>query len=180
MPNWVYNIIKVYCKDDDNSKVVDFLKQHINEYGIFDFNTVVPEPETQSECPDKYNFNKQKGRYSKDKTTLENPPEREWFNWYDWRVDNWGTKWNSGEEQCIDYDKVMEKCSVFNPVKIQFSTAWSSPFLVFKKLYEMHPELSIHVIYYSSENGEYGELYSWNDKINHIRWELDNYSESYL
>lgn len=51
------------------------------------------------------------------------PPEKltdEKGSWYQWRVDNWGTKWDLDEESVFhEYDK--------NKYSFLFNTAWSPP-----------------------------------------------------
>ena len=42
--------------------------------------------------------------------------------WYDWRCNNWGTKWNATNTYIIDDNE------------IEFSTAWSCPVNIFKEL----------------------------------------------
>jgi len=54
-------------------------------------------------------------------------PESEAENWYDWRCENWGTKWNAMEVE-IDYDI------------ISFSTAWSPSSPIIAKLAAIFPE----------------------------------------
>ena len=177
MPNWVYNVVKVM--GNDKEAIVEFLKQHIKD-NLFDFNTIIPEPEDEQSCPREYNFNKNNGRFG-GKGTLESTPDREWFNWYDWRIDNWGTKWNSGGGQYFDYDGIL-KSEGYIEIAIHFQTAWSMPMPVLKKLLEMHPELYVTVEYYSTENGECGGLYVGfdNEGIIHYRWKLDDYFEETL
>lgn len=51
--------------------------------------------------------------------------------WYDWRCDNWGTKWNAYSNERQDEDT------------ISFETAWSNPEPVMLKLSEMYPEVVI-------------------------------------
>lgn len=51
--------------------------------------------------------------------------------WYDWCVENWGTKWNAYENEQIDEDT------------IKFETAWSSPEPVIAKLAKMYPDAVI-------------------------------------
>lgn len=55
--------------------------------------------------------------------------------WYEWRVKNWGTKWNSYDASGIF--KEGEKCTM------SFSTAWSAPIPILKKLSEMLPDVEI-------------------------------------
>lgn len=51
-------------------------------------------------------------------------------SWYDWRIQNWGTKWNA-------YDCVIEE----NCLKL--STAWSEPEPIIKKISEMVPNAKL-------------------------------------
>lgn len=51
--------------------------------------------------------------------------------WYDWCVDNWGTKWNAYENEQQGDDI------------IRFQTAWNAPEKVIIKLSEMYPETEI-------------------------------------
>jgi len=159
MPNYVNNIIEITSKNDDSEDIIKFLKQHYNEEGFFDFNTIIPEPTTEEECPFEYNFNNNASL--KEHRSLEVIDGNDWFNWYDWRLKYWGTKWNAGQEsKCYYYlDKIRENNSYWSPVYIHFSTAWSPPYPIFKKIYELHPELDIEITYHSTENDEYGTYY---------------------
>ena len=75
MPNHICNIVKV---KGDSEEVKNFMEsvakekaQYKNEatgYGTIDFNKVIPEPEYKNNT-----------------------------DWYDWRIQNWGTKWNAYE-----------------------------------------------------------------------------------
>lgn len=51
--------------------------------------------------------------------------------WYDWRYQNWGTKWNSYDNALVSEDT------------IEFNTAWSMPEPIMLKLSEMFPEIRI-------------------------------------
>lgn len=51
--------------------------------------------------------------------------------WYDWSCENWGTKWNSYDNEQVDADTIL------------FSTAWSNPKPIMLKLSEMYPEATI-------------------------------------
>ena len=48
--------------------------------------------------------------------------------WYDWSIENWGTKWNALEGYEIDENT------------ISFNTAWSSPETIFIMLSEKYPD----------------------------------------
>ena len=53
-------------------------------------------------------------------------------SWYDWRIKNWGTKWNAyGYEGGVQFDGK----------SLRFQTAWSPPEPIIAKLAEMYPDL---------------------------------------
>ena len=57
--------------------------------------------------------------------------------WYDWRWDAWGTKWDVPKDD-------IEICDVCNgEIFIEFSTAWSAPYPIYKKLKEMFKDVNI-------------------------------------
>ena len=55
-------------------------------------------------------------------------------DWYDWRIDNWGTKWDIYESYCNRMDA--------NTLVLSFFTAWSPPFPIFDKLTDMGFEVT--------------------------------------
>ena len=53
-------------------------------------------------------------------------------SWYNWRIRNWGTKWNAyGYEGGVQFDGK----------SLRFQTAWSPPEPIIAKLAEMYPDL---------------------------------------
>ena len=67
--------------------------------------------------------------------------------WYEWSLENWGTKWNScGYEKGVDYNT--------EDNKLEFDTAWSAPHPILQKLSEMYPD--IHIKHEWADEG-YGE-----------------------
>lgn len=77
-------------------------------------------------------------------------------NWYDWCVNNWGTKWNAGgdnDAMQVDYDEDVDNQSI---ALFQFDTAWAPPLGVMEKLMETHPELSIECRYSEPGVGFFG------------------------
>jgi hypothetical protein len=77
-------------------------------------------------------------------------------NWYDWCVNNWGTKWNAGgdnDAMQVDYD---EDVGDQGTALFQFDTAWAPPLGVLEKLMDTHPELSIECRYHEPGVGFFG------------------------
>ena len=118
MPNHVTNVISF---SGDKSRISAMLKEIQNdEHGIgsVDFEKILPMPDTV--------YNGSLGIR-----------ERELYgenNWYDWRIGNWGTKWNS-----YGYTEN----TTFQDGKIKFLTAWSAPHPILQKLSEMFPDIKI-------------------------------------
>ena len=75
-----------------------------------------------------------------------------WKDWYDWSIDNWGTKWNSCNTQSPSA-KDIEK-EELTEIEIWTETAWSPATPVYRKLQQMYPELGIEVLY-GDEGGFY-------------------------
>jgi len=75
-------------------------------------------------------------------------------NWYDWRLENWGTKWDVYETQCTRINA--------NTLQLYFYTAWSPPIPVFDKLVDMGFEVNAR---YLDEGwgyiGEYNDGDDW-------------------
>jgi hypothetical protein len=54
--------------------------------------------------------------------------------WYDWRLENWGTKWDVYETQCTRINA--------NTLQLYFYTAWSPPIPIYDKLVDMGFEVN--------------------------------------
>ena len=65
------------------------------------------------------------------KQYVENIKKYNFPQWYDWRVKNWGTKWNVEEDVDIVYDKNIDEYD------ISFQTAWSVPTGIVKRYSEL-------------------------------------------
>jgi hypothetical protein len=74
---------------------------------------------------------------------LQNARKYRYIYWYDWALDNWGTKWNAyGTPDKRDNDNT-----------IFFETAWSSPTTLIKVLSEKYPSVIINLKYASEDSG---------------------------
>ena len=169
MPNYVINNIKI--QSDNNKDLISFLDKHlIND--VFDFNTIIPEPTTEEECPQKYNFN-----FNEQETDLKCPNGLEWFDWYHWRLDHWGVKWNNNTKTFFDYNKILSNKDIIKEISISFDTPWNVPLPLAAELISMHPELNIDWEYYSFENMEAGSIYFFDDSVIHMICQLDRCKE---
>jgi hypothetical protein len=111
MPNWTKNIVKLKGSKQDIQSIKDLILSFAHDSSVgderifFDFNKVIPMPEEYNEGD----------------------------KWYDWRVENWGTKWNSDETEIIK-DTPTE-------LELIFNTAWSHPNKILSKLNDMFPNV---------------------------------------
>ena len=70
------------------------------------------------------------------KTAYQNIKKYGYSTWYDWRVNNWGTKWNAyGYEEDHQYE---------NDNILRFQTAWSAPEPILEKLSKMYPDITFY------------------------------------
>lgn len=88
--------------------------------------------------------------------------------WYDWCVDNWGTKWNSHQFR-LESDG---SCT--------FETAWAHPVPLINALSRQHPQLAFEVCYADEDLGTNAGRYSIkNGKWFDAGWVLDGSREAF-
>lgn len=106
MPNWTTNIVKLEGSERDIQSIKELIFS-VDENGkrFFDFNNVIPMP----------------------------PEYLETDQWYDWRCENWGTKWNSDETFIFN--------ETSTELGLSFNTAWCHPDKVLGKLNDMFPNV---------------------------------------
>jgi hypothetical protein len=128
MPNHIYNILAVQC---DDKRVITKIREllikkgeGVDEQNIFDFNNIIPMPKyiSTDEISYKDDFLKK-------------------FSWFDWRVENWDTKWNSY------YGMVLTDND--DEIAIAFTTAWYPPMNVINKLFSVFDMVSGSLFYVS-------------------------------
>lgn len=128
MPNHVINKIKI--KKLNPAQVDDFVNRYtiVTEDGerIIDFDKIIPEPRLESECPDKYKVNKE--------SHIEISKDRPWFDWFDWHLEYWNTKWNA-------YDGYV--LTDTHSITLVFNTAWSAPTPIYQKLADIGYDIEV-------------------------------------
>ena len=60
--------------------------------------------------------------------------------WYDWRIQNWDTKWDA-------YDVVVTDDSMEDYLEVEFNTAWAPPEAICHKIREDFPDIAISWFY---------------------------------
>ena len=135
MPNHCMNQVTLNCSSKEEALVLK--KQLAGKEGAFDFNTLAPEPP----------------ELLKSRLKIVSAEElRKLFghdNWYDWRIENWGTKWNSYE---CELDNSQVDLGVLD---YRFDTAWGPPEPIYRALqtYIADHSLKIDVSWFYNEPG---------------------------
>jgi len=129
MPNWCYNRLVIGGDGKEVKKVLNFVQ---GKNGILDFNKIIPMPKEIEDSTKESTIDAitlQQKKQNKKPESKKGMP-----SWYEWSVQNWGTKWNCSEAS-------LEST---NPVTIRFDTAWSPPVPVIVALGAMFPKVSLH------------------------------------
>ena len=152
MPNWVYNHLTIDGSKEDIAKVkaqvgatvktkyksADELDEVIDREPIFSFMNILPPPE------DKLDEYHAVHGYADGKKSGDTE-----YNWYNFNVREWGTKWDARDVELLDDDETY--------LQYKFDTAWSPPTEVIAKLAEQNPNLDI-TLEYREEQGWGGEI----------------------
>jgi hypothetical protein len=101
---------------------------------IVDFEMVIPEPDRiyHGGCDGKHPHPHPDGGFYD-------------YCWYEWNVENWGTKWNA-------YDAKVTPAAG-DLVEVRFDTAWSHPYPVIEALSLKFPEEPITVVFADEDLG---------------------------
>ena len=78
---------------------------------------------------------------------LNNLMQYKSMTWYDWSIENWGTKWDAVDSEGTPEDG-----------ELKFLTAWAEPIPIIKKLFEKYPKMKIEWEY-ELEGEEYSGKY---------------------
>ena len=142
MPNWCNNTVEINHKDP--AKMYELVGA-INEGKFCDFAKPVPKE-----------LHIVAGRVGEDtdpkQIDLEaqeklNEAQYGYKNWYDFCVNEWGTKWDVESYEAVEYDSEHDK----NGVTFGFDSAWAPPCGVYEEL--MAKGYTLRAYYYESGMG---------------------------
>lgn len=124
MPEWCENELMV---SGPEAEVNRFLAAAKSERAILDFERIVPPP---AEYP----------------AAAGKPKSSE--DWCDWRVDHWGTKWNTDIPALEELDPDEECLDAERAVLLVFGTAWTPPVPVVVAASAQFPGLAFRLAYW--------------------------------
>ena len=126
MPNWCNNRVSIY--HEDRSKV-EALVEAIKE-GNF-CKSIVPIPEDLQIVAGRVGDDTNPEQIELERRTKENLEKYGVANWYDFCVNNWGTKWD------VDpYDPADVKVNEYGILEFGFDSAWAPPCGIYEALVE--------------------------------------------
>ena len=127
MPNWCSNEVSVYGDEEDIKAFKEFVT---NGEKVFDFNKILPMPKVlDSDASSKLTKEESASRIKKYGHD----------NWYDWRVDNWGTKWDVPNAE-LQWEGETD-------LEYSIETAWAPPEGIHQALVDKFPHISISWFY---------------------------------
>jgi hypothetical protein len=161
MPNWVRNRVSIFANTTEELNNV--LNTILDDEGYVDFNKIIKQPDElniEDNSDGSFGLSYINGTLSGSelKKFNEMPEDRkevcinlgkQYLNniekygyptWYGWRYNNWDTKWNANNTNTFDN-------------VIEFDTAWSAPFSIYEKLFEMFPNVDFEIMYADEDVG---------------------------
>ena len=148
MPNHCHNRVTFYAAgtSEESAAQIAKLKKIFEDESVF--TQIIPEPDWlntpfMSKDVKEYSFSKPRGKVGELPQYVEDPWRRLVFKstgygddrWYDWRVQNWDTKWDCYDVEVTEDDP---EC-----LEIEFNTAWSPPEAICNEIREQYPDVSV-------------------------------------
>jgi hypothetical protein len=130
MPNWCNNTITIEHKDSSKiHEVIESLTTKIHED--------TSESKFFTYCKPEPDYSKTKVKYTYPSITKKEYIEVDDQKWWDWRIQNWGTKWNIDtfeKRELFDNPTDIEVSDLDRSISFSCETAWSPPLGALKSL----------------------------------------------
>lgn len=160
MPNHITNLVVIggepnAVKSFMDKVIVEKSNEFDGTYKTFDFEAIVPMPEELNIessssieefiktgiVPEFIRPEKRDEFLAQCEQAKQNIKKYGFKDWYDWRIANWGTKWNAYDFKFISEDTFM------------FNTAWSTPDRIWEAIAKQYPELQFNIKYADEDAG---------------------------
>lgn len=196
MPNWCNNVLNIRAKSPKD--LLDFLEKVQGEEETFLLQNLYPMPkeledidsppihtdpekveETLRERNKNFNWGLSEEELAKRIEEAKADAEKAkiyrekygYSNWYDWRVDNWGTKWDVDAHIDILTD---------TEARVVFDSAWAPPCAWLKNIAPDFPNVKFHLEYEEAGWGFQGNTYAFRDEFDDycvemcsVGWRMD-------
>ena len=149
MPNWCDNQLSITGPNSVIDKIEKIVKEEDDKNGLLNFFHPMPKQLEDTTSPSS----------SADKPQ----PMVEGFDcWYDWRCENWSTKWEVCEFYGVDRQYHSEQNEGESTISFGFSSAWAPPIGAYEMFLEKNEECSLRAFYYEGGCDFMGE---WRDGV---------------
>ena len=145
MPNWCNNNISI----TGPNSVIDKIEKIVKEEESTDLSS-----KEKGETPGLLQFmapmpKELDGTTAPSSSAKKPQPMVEGFdNWYDWRVENWGTKWELCEFYGVDRQYHSEQNEGESTITFGFDSAWSPPINAYEQFLRDNEDCSLKAWYY--------------------------------
>ena len=136
MPNWCTNIVTIEHK---NKTAIDRVEKAFVKGELCNEFLPIPEDLHNTSAPNNANAEEMKKKYN-------------YRDWYEFQVNEWGTKWDVGLYESGSFEREDRK-----KIELTFDSAWSPPVGLYNKL--MEEGYNVMAYYYEPGAG-YTGLYS--------------------
>ena len=134
MPNWCDNQITITGPNSVIDKIEKIVKEEKDGGGLLNFMKPMPKELDDTTSP----------------SSASNKPQPmiEGFdNWYDWRCENWSTKWDVNEFYGVDRQHLNDSLDE-STISFGFSSAWSPPIGAYEQFLSDNDNCSLKAYYY--------------------------------
>ena len=167
MPNWCSNIVYVRGTGEVREKIKEIFSKEEP------FAEVMPEP-NYDEVAVPWSLQRVLSA-KRNEIELEEPKPGRKNAWYDWRIANWGTKWEPDGEVYVTADNLDSGEEVLN---LSLYTAWGPPEGIFKELSKMEGVEEVVSHFYEPAMEFVGiKFYQDGDEVDELDLELEDYTE---
>ena len=146
MPNWCQNKVVVSGAAELITEFKEeFIGKNEKNEKYLDFRKVIPEPDYKT-TPVAETYPEISIQYAKTEeekqVAIKNKPTIRKDSWWDWRVQNWGTKWNIENTMIYYEDRDTEI------LEMEFDTAWGPPDKIYVAIKLKFPDLNVSWFYH--------------------------------
>ena len=134
MPNWCDNQVTITGPNSVIDKIEKIVKEEKDGGGLLNFFKPMPKQLEDTTSPSS----------SADKPQ---PMVEGFDNWYDWRCENWSTKWDVNEFYGVDRQHLNDSLDE-STISFGFSSAWSPPIGAYEQFLEDNDNCSLKAYYY--------------------------------
>jgi hypothetical protein len=157
MPNWCNNYLEL---EHDDPEMITRARKAFNEGKLL--NEFAPVPQALQIVAGRVGADDEPEQIKLHEQTMHNLSTYGYANWYDWCVNEWGTKWDVGG----DGDQATVESP--NSIKMNFDSAWAPPTAAMDKFMDLG--FRVKLVYWESgmcfcglydENGD--DYYEYSD-----------------